>query len=64
MKVLKENSKTGLSRVCVAQVNKRTQRIIDVYQVLGITLEPKDYLFLNLKSKTRLHLEGCDLIKD
>jgi|MDSW01.3.fsa_nt_gb integrase len=55
MKVRKENSKTGRSRICVAPVKKRIQRIIDAYQVLGITLEPDDYLFLNPKSKTRLH---------
>ena len=55
MKVRKENSKTGRSRICVAPVKKRIQRILDAYQTLGITLEADDYLFLNPKSKTRLH---------
>jgi integrase len=55
MKVRKENSKTGRSRICVAPVKKRIQRILDAYKNLGITLKHKVYLFLNPKSKTRLH---------
>ena len=53
MKVRKENSKTGRSRVCVAPVKKRIQRILASYKKLGITHEANDFLFINPLSKDR-----------
>ena len=47
MKVRKENSKTGRSRVCVAPVKKRIQRVLDSYKKLGITHAPTDVLFIS-----------------
>ena len=55
MKVRRENSKTGKSRVCVAPVKKRLQRIIDAYEKIGIKHQPSDYLFMNPSSETREH---------
>ena len=53
MKVRKENSKTGRSRVCVAPVKKRIQRILASYKKLGISHEANDFLFINPLSKDR-----------
>jgi len=47
MKVRKENSKTGRSRVCVAPVKKRIKRILDSYKKIGIVHQPDDYLFIS-----------------
>ena len=57
MKVRRENSKTGRSRVCVAPVKKRIDRVLASYKKLGVQHEPNDFLFMNpdFASNTRNH---------
>ena len=53
MKVRKENSKTGRSRVCVAPVKKRIERILSSYKKIGIIHQPDDFLFISPISPER-----------
>ena len=47
MKVRQSNSKTGKSRLCVAPVRHRIERIKAAYKKLGVVHKPDDYLFIN-----------------
>ena len=47
MKVRQSNSKTGKSRLCVAPVRHRIERIKQAYKKLGVIHQPDDYLFIN-----------------
>jgi integrase len=51
--VRKENSKTGRSRVVVAPIKKRVERIKAAYKEMGIIHTPQDFLIINPQSKTR-----------
>ena len=55
MKVLirRENSKNGKSRVVVAPIRKRVEKIKESYKDMGIELSPNDFIFLNPLSKSR-----------
>ena len=51
--IRKENSKNGKSRVVVAPIRSRIEKIKECYKEMGIELTSKDYVFLNPLSKTR-----------
>jgi integrase len=51
--VRRENSKTGRSRVVVAPIRKRVERIKNAYKALGAEHLPKDYLVFVYNSKDR-----------
>jgi integrase len=53
IKVRKENSKTGRSRIIVAPIRKRVERIKSAYAELGKSHEPQDFLIFNPGSKDR-----------
>ena len=53
VKIRATNSKTGLSRVIVAPIKKRVDRIKSAYKALGIEHLPQDFLLFNPLSKTR-----------
>ncbi len=53
IKVCEENSKIGRSRVCVAPVKKRVQRILECHKKLGISHEANDFMFINSLAKDR-----------
>ena len=55
MKVRQDNSKTGKSRLCVAPVKHRIERIKESYKKLGIKHRPDDYLFIN---PNQVNLDG------
>ncbi len=55
MKVRQDNSKTGKSRLCVAPVRHRIERIKAAYKKLGVKHKPDDYLFLN---PNQVNLDG------
>jgi len=51
--VRRENSKTGRSRVVVAPIRKRVERIKAAYKKLGVEHLPQDYLLFIYNSKDR-----------
>ena len=51
--VRRDNSKTGRSRIVVAPIRKRVERIKAAYQALGVTHTQQDYLLFNPYSKQR-----------
>ena len=51
--VRRENSKTGRSRVVVAPIRKRVERIKAAYKALGVEQLPQDYLVFVYNSKDR-----------
>jgi integrase len=51
--VRRENSKTGRSRVVVAPIRKRVERIKAAYKALGTEHLPQDYLIFVCNSKDR-----------
>jgi site-specific recombinase XerD len=53
IKVRKENSKTGISRIIVAPIKKEIERIKAAYKEMGVPHEPQDYLLFNPHSKER-----------
>jgi len=53
IKVRAENAKTGKSRVVVAPIRKRIEKIRECYEKLGVDLTPKDYVFMNPLNKER-----------
>ena len=55
MKVRQSNSKTGKSRLCVAPVRHRIERIKAAYKKLGVVHKPDDYLFIN---PNQVNLDG------
>ena len=55
MKVRQSNSKTGKSRLCVAPVRQRVERIKAAYKKLGVVHKPDDYLFIN---PNQVNLDG------
>ena len=55
MKVRQDNSKTGKSRLCVAPVRERIERIKTAYKKLGVVHKPDDYLFIN---PNQVNLDG------
>lgn len=51
--IRRENSKTGRSRVVVAPVKNRVERIKAAYEAMGCPHEPTDFLCFNPRSKDR-----------
>ena len=47
LEVRASNSKTGKKRVVNAPVARRLQRLSKVYKDIGMTMEPRDYIFRN-----------------
>lgn len=53
IKIRKENSKTGRSRIIVAPIKKRVERIKTAYKELGVPHQPQDFLIFNPHSNER-----------
>lgn len=53
IKIRKENSKTGRSRIIVAPIKKRVERIKAAYKELGVPHQSQDFLIFNPHSKER-----------
>jgi len=51
--IRRENSKTGRSRVVVAPIRNRIDKIRECYEKMGVELTPQDFVFLNTMSKDR-----------
>jgi len=55
LNVRRENAKTGRSRMVVAPLRKRLDRIYASYKKMGIVHEPDDFIFINPLSRNRNH---------